>query len=75
MTEDTFDMTPICPRCGFSTVTPSKPQTVSEKLGRLVLLGNYRCHSCLKRFVWFMGPTVRPRDREEARAHRVGASS
>ncbi len=74
MMEDNFDMTPICPRCGVSTVTPSKAQSLGEKLARLVLLGNYRCHSCLKRFVWFMGPTVRAKDREESRAHRVGAS-
>jgi transposase-like protein len=55
-------------------VTPSKAQTTAEKLARLILLGNYRCHSCLKRFVWFMGPTVRAKDRDEsARAYRVGA--
>ncbi len=72
MMEDNWDMTPICPRCGVSTVTPSKAQTLGEKLARVLLLGNYRCHSCQKRFVWFMGPMVRPRERgEEARAHRA----
>jgi transposase-like protein len=66
MTETDFDMTPTCPRCGVSTVTPSKAQTVLEKLGRLACVGNYRCHSCLKRFVWFMSPLARVKHREVA---------
>lgn len=73
MQEDVFDMTPICPRCGVSTVTPSKAHGVTEKIGRVVCLGYYRCHTCLKRFRWFMSPFTRFRDRDGARVHRASA--
>ncbi len=73
MSEEVFDMTPLCPRCGVSTVTPSKAHSVMEKLGRFVLVGNYRCHTCLKRFPWFMSPFTRIPDKEEARSQRAAA--
>jgi hypothetical protein len=73
MSEEAFDMNPICPRCGVSTVTPSKAHGLTEKLGRVVCLGSYRCHTCLKRFRWFMSPFLRFPDRSEARAERASA--
>jgi hypothetical protein len=73
MTEEAFDMTPICPRCGPSTVTPSKEHGIAEKIGRTLCVGYYRCHTCLKRFPWFMSPFMRLKSREEARVHRASA--
>jgi hypothetical protein len=73
MSEEAFDMTPICPRCGVSTVTPSKPHNALEKVARIALVGNYRCHTCLKRFLWFMSPFARFPDKEVVRAQRAAA--
>lgn len=75
MSQDELDMSPLCPRCGVSTVTPSKAQTWAEGLARMFFVGHYRCHTCLKRFAWFMSPLLRIREREpeHVRAHRVGA--
>jgi transposase-like protein len=72
-----LDLAPICPRCNVSIVTPSKSHGVLEKIGRLFCLGHFRCHSCLKRFLWFMSPFARIPSRDDiaetVRIHRAGA--
>ena len=75
MSDDVFDLSPICPRCGLCSVHPSKAQTWADVALRFVCFGPYRCHTCLKRFTWFMSPFTRLPDRDvhPAKSFRAAA--
>jgi hypothetical protein len=66
-------MDDICLKCGQRQCRPSKPTGVVDHLLRFVLLGPFRCESCLHRFYRFTWPWAGPWEKSKFHPRRLAS--